>query len=142
MPRGSHEPGRPVTGSAAADRSVSTSPVTCAYRSNQRSECTNICAEVTDNVCAVCNTAPLTSAGVTADRSGWSARNRPAHTTYTATVEAARPRSSRRKRSKPANNTSVPERVPGAPGGEFTGAPYAVNTPSSGVTLLAVRNLE
>jgi len=62
MPCGRTERRRPVTGSDAADRSVSIRPLRKQYRSNERKATTKNCADPADTLPASRSTARVTSA--------------------------------------------------------------------------------
>jgi hypothetical protein len=107
IPRGSGERRRPVTGNAACDRSVLTSPSMTQNRRNDRNPATKYCVALTDTTADSRSTAATTSPAVTSPRSTGPrpSRNRPACVMYPRTVPAAKPRSARKNCSNRANRS-------------------------------------
>lgn len=96
MPRGSDERRRPVTASAASERSSATRPSTKQKRGNDFSPATKFCAVATDTAADSRSTAEVTSAAVTEPSppaTSCPAKSRRAWATCPRTVPGARPRS-------------------------------------------------
>ena len=99
IPLGSDERRRPVAGSAACDRSASTSPSMKQKRRNDRSPATKNWVALTDTAADSRSTAPITSAAITPASSppqGNPPINRRAWLTYPRTVPVAKARSASR----------------------------------------------
>ena len=134
IPRGTDERRRPVTASAACDRSTSANPSMKQKRRNDRSPATKNCVALTDTAADSRITAPVTCAAVNpaSPLTGESpTTNRCACLTYPRTVPAARPRSASRKRSKAANRTSVGESATAGPSTATTPSPRSTSSRNS-----------